>query len=64
VDAAYEITELRAAVDEGQAEAALQLCTLLFELRDEKRLRAELEAGTAGAADRLIACTPRRGISR
>lgn len=54
-DATYEIAELRAAVDEGRAEAALQLCTLLFELRDEKQLRAELEAGTAGAADRLIA---------
>jgi hypothetical protein len=55
VDAGYEITALRAAVDEGQADAAVQLCTLLFELRDEKRLRAELEAGTTGAADRLVA---------
>ncbi|MFI7543493.1 hypothetical protein [Actinoplanes sp. NPDC049599] len=54
-DAAYEINELRAAVDEGTPEAALQLCTLLFELRDERNLRAEVNAGTAGAAERLIA---------
>jgi hypothetical protein len=53
--AANEIAGLRAAVDEGRPEAALQLCTLLFELRDEKALRAELEAGTTGAAERLIA---------
>jgi len=54
-DAAYEIAELRAAVDEGRPEAPLQLCTLLFELRDEKNLKAELNAGTSGAAERLIA---------
>jgi hypothetical protein len=53
--AMYEIAELRAAVDEGRPEAALQLCTLLFELRDEKNLKAELNAGTTGAAERLIA---------
>ncbi|MET0495239.1 MAG: hypothetical protein ABW000_19125 [Actinoplanes sp.] len=53
--AANEIAGLRAAVDEGRPEAALQLCTLLFELRDERALRAELEAGTTGAAERLIA---------
>ncbi len=51
----YEIAQLRAEVDEGRAEAALQLCTLLFELRDETGLRAELDAGTTGAAERLIA---------
>ncbi|GIE07043.1 hypothetical protein Adu01nite_83930 [Paractinoplanes durhamensis] len=53
--AKYQIGELRAAADEGRAEAALQLCTLLFELRDADSLRAELDAGTTGAADRLIA---------
>lgn len=52
---ASEIVGLRAEVDEGSHEAALQLCTLLFELRDEKNLRTELNAGTAGAAERLIA---------
>ena len=41
--------------DEGRAEAAFQLCTLLFELRDEESLMAELDAGTTGAAERLIA---------
>ncbi|WP_203754929.1 hypothetical protein [Actinoplanes cyaneus] len=50
-----EIAGLRAEVDEGSHEAALRLCTLLFELRDEANLRAELNAGTAGAADRLLA---------
>ena len=54
-NAAFEIDELRKAVDEGRPEAALQLCTLLFELRDEQNLRAELDAGTTGAAERLIA---------
>jgi tetratricopeptide (TPR) repeat protein len=53
--AVYQIAELRSAVDEGRPEAALQLCTLLFELRDEKNLKAELNAGTTGAAERLIA---------
>ncbi|MEU4157852.1 hypothetical protein [Actinoplanes sp. NPDC026670] len=52
---ALEIAGLRAKVDDGSHEAALQLCTLLFELRDEDNLRAELNAGTAGAGDRLIA---------
>jgi len=50
-----ELAELRAAVDDGHPEAGPQLCALLFELRDEARLKAELNAGTAGAADRLIA---------
>jgi hypothetical protein len=54
-DASNQIAELRAAVDEGRPEAPLQLCTLLFELRDEGNLRAELDAGTTGAAERLIA---------
>jgi hypothetical protein len=53
--ARYEIAELREKVDEGDPPAALELCTLLFDLRDEKNLRAELNAGTPGAADRLIA---------
>jgi hypothetical protein len=54
-NADYEVAELRSRVDEGRAEAAVQLCTLLFELRDEENLRAELDAGTPGAAERLIA---------
>lgn len=49
-----EVSELRATAG-GNPEAARQLCTLLFELRDENGLRTELEAGTYGAADRLIA---------
>jgi hypothetical protein len=49
-----EVAELRAAAS-GNPEAARQLCTLLFELRDEDGLRAELESGTYGAADRLVA---------
>ncbi|XVU22772.1 hypothetical protein ACQPZJ_36690 [Actinoplanes sp. CA-054009] len=53
--ARFQIEQLRAEADEGRAEAALQLCTLLFELRDEEQLKVELEAGTPGAADRLIA---------
>ncbi|MEU4242599.1 hypothetical protein [Actinoplanes sp. NPDC026619] len=53
--ARYQIGELRAAVDEGRAEAAMELCTLLFELRDEENLLIELNAGTTGAAERLIA---------
>jgi hypothetical protein len=52
---AYEIEALRRAVDEGDYEAPGKLCSLLFDLRDEDNLRAELEAGTAGAADRLLA---------
>ncbi|WP_306207311.1 hypothetical protein [Actinoplanes sp. RD1] len=52
---ASEIAGLRAEVDDGSHEAALRLCTLLFELRDESNLRAELNAGTAGAAERFIA---------
>lgn len=50
-----EVAELRAAVDAGKPDAGGQLCTLLFELCDETRLRAEVEAGTDGAAERLIA---------
>ncbi|MEV4350616.1 hypothetical protein AB0J83_39670 [Actinoplanes sp. NPDC049596] len=53
--ARFQIEQLRAQADEGRAEAALQLCTLLFELRDEEQLKVELNAGTPGAADRLIA---------
>ncbi|MEV5502432.1 hypothetical protein AB0M50_44240 [Nonomuraea fuscirosea] len=54
-DMAAELTALRTAVDDGKPEAALQLCALLFELRDEKELTAELNEGTNGAADRLMA---------
>jgi hypothetical protein len=52
--AGSEVAGLRAAAG-GDPDAARQLCTLLFELRDLDGLRAELEAGTYGAADRLIA---------
>ncbi|HEX8345007.1 MAG TPA: hypothetical protein VF657_09710 [Actinoplanes sp.] len=51
----YEIDALRRAVDEGDPEAPVKLCSLLFDLRDEVNLRAELDAGTAGAAERLLA---------
>jgi len=50
-----ELAELRAALDAGAPEAAGQLCALLFELRDRDELWREMEAGTSGAADRLIA---------
>ncbi len=49
-----EVDGLRAEAA-GDPEKARQLCALLFELRDADGLRAELEAGTYGAADRLIA---------
>jgi len=50
-----QISELRAAVDDGMASAAEQLTTLLFELRREDDLRAEVDAGTPYAAERLLA---------
>jgi hypothetical protein len=53
--AAYQVASLRAAVDEGDPEAPGKLCSLLFDLRDEIGLRAELDAGTDGAAERLLA---------
>ncbi|SCF49507.1 hypothetical protein GA0070216_13516 [Micromonospora matsumotoense] len=52
--AEYEIDALRKAVDEGDPEAPGKLCSLLFDLRDETNLLAELDAGTAGAAERLL----------
>ena len=55
VETKYQISQLRAEVDDGQSEAALKLCTLLFDLRDYAGLRAEVDAGTSGAAQRLIA---------
>lgn len=51
----YEIDMLRRAVDDGEPEAPVKLCSLLFDLRDEPNLRAELDAGTVGAAERLLA---------
>ena len=51
----YQIAEYRRKVDEGDTEAPGALCSLLFDLRDEANLRAELDAGTPGAADRLLA---------
>jgi hypothetical protein len=51
----YQIESLRSKVDDGDPEAPGALCSLLFDLRDEANLRAELDAGTAGAAERLLA---------
>jgi hypothetical protein len=51
----FQIEELRRRVDEGDPEAPGALCSLLFDLRDEANLRAELDAGTTGAAERLLA---------
>ncbi|WP_305788665.1 tetratricopeptide repeat protein [Symbioplanes lichenis] len=50
-----DLAELRVAVAEGKPGAALQLSARLFELRDERGLLDELDAGTEGAADRLLA---------
>jgi hypothetical protein len=50
-----EITTLREAAAEGRPHAAEQLTSLLFELRHEEELRAEVDAGTRFAADRLLA---------
>lgn len=50
-----QIAELRAAVDDGKVGAAEELTMLLFELRRADDLRAEVDAGTPYAADRLIA---------
>jgi hypothetical protein len=50
-----QISDLRAAVDDGTRHAAEQLTTLLFELRREADLRAEVDAGTPYAAERLLA---------
>ena len=50
-----EIDALRKDIEDGDAEAPGKLCSLLFDLRDEANLRAEIDAGTAGAVDRLLA---------
>nr|MDT0660602.1 hypothetical protein [Micromonospora sp. DSM 115978] len=50
-----QIESLRSAVVEGRRHGAEQLTTLLFELRSEEGLRAEVDAGTPFATDRLIA---------
>jgi hypothetical protein len=50
-----QLAELRTALDAGAPEAAGQLCALLFELRDRDELWHEMQAGTSGAADRLLA---------
>ncbi|MET7400564.1 hypothetical protein ABZS66_44510 [Dactylosporangium sp. NPDC005572] len=52
--AASELAVLRATAG-ADPEAAWQLCGLLFELRDVEGLHTELDAGTYGAADRLMA---------
>ncbi|MFI5911042.1 helix-turn-helix domain-containing protein [Dactylosporangium sp. NPDC051541] len=51
---ASQLAALRTAAG-TDPEAARQLCALLFALRDVAGLQAELEAGTLGAADRLLA---------
>lgn len=53
--AAAEVAALRAGADAGRSDDARQLCTRLFELRDEHELWQETQAGTLGAASRLIA---------
>ncbi|MDW5327480.1 hypothetical protein [Plantactinospora sp. KLBMP9567] len=50
-----QIETLRSAVVEGRRHGAEQLTTLLFELRNDEVLRAEVDAGTQFAAERLIA---------
>ncbi|MDG4794957.1 hypothetical protein [Micromonospora sp. WMMD1082] len=50
-----QIDALRSAVVEGRPHGAEQLTTLLFELRDEEGLRAEVNAGTQFADERLVA---------
>jgi hypothetical protein len=50
-----EIQQLREALGGGEVAAAERLTSLLFELADEPELRAEVDAGTAYAADRLLA---------
>ncbi|GLY93328.1 hypothetical protein Acsp02_05840 [Actinoplanes sp. NBRC 103695] len=54
-NARFEIGALREKADEGSLRAALDLCTLFFDLRDEENLKAELDAGTPSAAAKLIA---------
>jgi hypothetical protein len=50
-----EIQRLREAQARGKVAAAERLTSLLFELADESELRAEVDAGTPHAADRLLA---------
>jgi hypothetical protein len=52
--AAAELAALRATAG-TDPEAAWQLCGLLFELRDFEGLHTEVDAGTYGATDRLLA---------
>jgi hypothetical protein len=49
------LTELRSAADAGDLQAAERLTTLLFDLHQRTALLIELNAGTAGAADRYLA---------
>lgn len=53
--ATAEVAQLRAGADAGRSDDARQLCARLFELRAEQELWLEMQAGTLGAADRLIA---------
>jgi hypothetical protein len=50
-----QIAALRSGVDSGDQNAADQLTMLLFELRREGDLRAEVDAGTPRASERLVA---------
>ncbi|MEV6600158.1 helix-turn-helix transcriptional regulator [Actinoplanes sp. NPDC051346] len=50
-----EIQQLREALARGEVAVAERLTSLLFELADEPELRAEVDAGTPYAADRLLA---------
>jgi hypothetical protein len=50
-----QLVHLRRRMGSGDEAAARQLTTLLFDLRNETELRREVDAGTAGAAERLVA---------
>jgi hypothetical protein len=50
-----QLAHLRRRIGSGDLTAARQLTTLLFDLRNEAELRHEVDAGTFGAADRLVA---------
>ncbi|BCY09803.1 hypothetical protein L3i22_048910 [Actinoplanes sp. L3-i22] len=54
-DSVPGIAELRDELTTGGTAAADQLTSLLFELGDETELRAEVDAGTPRAVDRLLA---------
>jgi hypothetical protein len=50
-----QLAHLRRRISTGDESAAQELTALLFDLRSEGELRREVNAGTFGAADRLVA---------